>query len=241
MYAASGVSTTKAIRTTNTDASCDVCGRTLLRGERAEFYLNDGNRRSVCELCTMRALEEGWVREGTLAAFDSRDTRTDRRRSFLGRFLRRREDRSNRESVVEDDGQPPGEPVGERPRSRRSRRAREHIGEPRHVHAIPSSDGQKVASAVEAFNGSEYPRTVAGVARSLGLPAVSAFPSEAYPSVVNVVVSWELCWYRYEVDLADEVPAVRAAAQGYELDELTPREREPNVGCDEYGALAAVA
>jgi hypothetical protein len=235
------VSTTKAIRTTNTDASCDVCGRTLLRGERAEFYLNDGTRQSVCDLCTMRALEEGWVREGTLAAFDSRDARTDRRRSFLGRLRRRREGRAAAESVVPDAGQLPVDPVGERPRSKRLRPSRERPGERRNVHAIPSSDAQKVAAAVEAFNGSEYPRTVAGVARSLGLPVVSALPSDAYPGVVNVVVSWELCWYRYEVDLADEVPAVRAAAQGYELEELTPPERKPNIECDEYGSLSAIA
>ena len=44
--------------------------------------------------------------------------------------------------------------------------------------------------------------------------------------MVNIVVSWELCWYRYEVDLSDEVPAVRAAAQGYELTELS-RDRAP--------------
>jgi hypothetical protein len=231
------VSTAKAIRTTTTDASCDVCGRTLLRGERAEFYLNDGIRQSVCELCTMRAVDEGWVREGTLTSFDSRDARADRRRSFLARLRRRREDGPAPDPIRSDAAF--ADEMAERPRSKRSRRARGRQGEPRHVHAVPSSDTQKVASAVEAFNGSEFPRTVAGVARSLGVPTVSALPSDAYPGVVNLVVSWELCWYRYEVDLADEVPAVRAAAQGYELEELTPREREPNIGCDEYGALTA--
>ena len=51
------------------------------------------------------------------------------------------------------------------------------------------------------------------------------------------MAAWELCWYRYEVDLSDEVPVVRVAAQGYELDELSPREREPNASYDEHGAL----
>jgi len=58
-----------------------------------------------------------------------------------------------------------------------------------------------------------------------------------HSSLVHIVASWELCWYRYEVDLSDEVPVVRVAAQGYELDELTPEERRPNASYDEHGAL----
>jgi hypothetical protein len=109
--------------------------------------------------------------------------------------------------------------------------------EPRHVRAVPSNVEQKVASAVELFNSSEYPRTVAGVARSLEMPAVSLRPSDTRPSVVNVVVSWELYWYRYEVDLSDDQPRVRVADEGSELDELPPEERQPNAAADERGAL----
>jgi hypothetical protein len=88
------------------------------------------------------------------------------------------------------------------------------------------------------FNASEHRRTVAGVARSLGQPAVSVRPSEARGSVVNVVVSWELCWYRYEVDLSDDQPSVRVASQGYELSDLPPEELECNAAADEHGTLA---
>jgi len=52
------------------------------------------------------------------------------------------------------------------------------------------------------------------------------------------VVGWELCWYRYEVDLADEAAGVRVVAQGAELEELEPREREANAEADDRGALA---
>jgi len=103
---------------------------------------------------------------------------------------------------------------------------------------VPTSAEQKVASAVELFNSSEHPRTVAGVARSLGMPDVAVQPSEHRASVVNVVVSWELCWYRYEADLSDEVPTVRVAGQGYELDELSPDERRANAIADERGRLS---
>jgi hypothetical protein len=57
-------------------------------------------------------------------------------------------------------------------------------------------------------------------------------------SVVRVVAAWELCWYRYEIDLADEMPNVRVAAQGAELDELEPTELESNAAADEDGVLA---
>jgi hypothetical protein len=109
--------------------------------------------------------------------------------------------------------------------------------EPRHVRAVPTSIEHRIASAVSLFNDSEHPRTVAGIARSLGLPDVSVHPADAGGSMVRVVVSWELCWYRYEVDLSDEVPSVRKGGQGYELDELSALEREINAVADERGVL----
>jgi hypothetical protein len=102
---------------------------------------------------------------------------------------------------------------------------------------VPTSDEHKIASAVEMFNASEHRRTVAGVARSLGPPEVSVRPVAGAPSTVNVVVAWELCWYRYEVDLSDDVPSVRVADQGIELDELAPEERQSNAISDETGSL----
>src|SRR5581483_4418529 len=50
---------TKDIRTSAADlhASCDVCGRTLLRGERPHSFLEGTELRSVCELCTQRAAQ----------------------------------------------------------------------------------------------------------------------------------------------------------------------------------------
>jgi hypothetical protein len=115
---------------------------------------------------------------------------------------------------------------------------RERVREPRHVRAIPTSVEHKIASAIELFNGSEHRRTIAGVARSLGAPTVSVRPADAGPSLVNVVASWELCWYRYEVDLSEEVPTVRLSGQGYELDELESGERVANAVSDDRGSLS---
>ena len=106
------------------------------------------------------------------------------------------------------------------------------------MRAIPTNAEHRIAFAIEAFNGSEHPRTVSGVGRSLGLPSVSVRPVPGQPSVVHLVIAWELCWYRYEFDLADEDGGVRLQAQGQELSELTPPEQEANAVCDEYGRLS---
>jgi hypothetical protein len=223
---------TRAIRSTSNHVACDVCGRTLLRGERAEAYLDGGTRRAVCELCTSRALNEGWVREGTVPAYQGGAATPERRRSLLGRLRTRRVGANGGGSggAPEEESEEPGWPE--------PARRRDPTREPRHVRAVPTSAEHKVASAVELFNGSEHRRTVAGVGRSLGIPSVSVRPSDARASVVNVVVSWELCWYRYEVDLSDDQPSVRTTGQGYELEELPPEERTANAVADQDGALA---
>jgi hypothetical protein len=202
-------------------------------------YLHGGMRRSVCELCTSRALHEGWIREGTLPPGDGREGRPDRRRSFISRLLSKRDAPPR----GEDRGALPEEPDQLEQRTQpepppRRDRVRERLREPRHVRAIPTSAEHKIASAVELFNGSEHRRTIAGVARSLGAPTVSVRPAEDGLSLVNVVASWELCWYRYEVDLSEEVPTVRLTSQGYELDELDAEDRIPNAAADERGSLS---
>jgi hypothetical protein len=106
------------------------------------------------------------------------------------------------------------------------------------VRAIPTSPEQRIVSAVGLFNGSEHRRTVAGIARSLGAPDVTVIPSANRPGQVTMVVSWELCWYRYEVDLADDQPSVRGAGRGYELSELAPEELRSNAIADDEGSLA---
>ena len=234
---------TKEIRTSIAHAACDVCGRTLLRGERAEMFIaTGGSRRVVCELCTSRALHEGWIREGD-AALGAGHSSSDGRRSLLGRFRSRRET-VPAQSVVEDaDGDPAVAPPARAP-ARATPWAdpavtppERPLREPRHVRAVPTSGEQRVAAAIDAFNSTEHCRTIAGVARSLGAPSVSVAPSASRPSIVNVVVAWELCWYRYEVDLSEERPSVEVAGQGYELDELDPQELMANAVADERGGL----
>ncbi len=226
---------TKDIRPSVQHTICDVCGRTLLRGEHPEPYIAGGERRWVCDLCTSRALQEGWIREGTVPEYNASDSGRDRRRPLFG-WLRSRRGGNNGPAARAEEFPEPGMPAAPAPAPPPPVPAAAR--EPRHVHAIPSSDGHKIAVAIDIFNSSEHARTIAGVARSLGSPAVSVRPSIMRPSVVNVVASWELTWYRYEIDLADEESGVRVAGQGAELSELAPEEREGNAGADENGLLA---
>lgn len=227
--------TTKDIRTAHPHVACDVCGRTLLRGEHAETYLVGGARREVCDLCTTRALHEGWVREGVALDRGTRSASGERRRSLLGRLRRPRasaELAGDRGAVANGDPPPPPQ------RARRSAEPPAPPREARQVHAVPASIEQRTATAIERFNQSEHPRTIAGVARSLGPPVVVARPLAEDAGVITIVVSWELCWYRYEVDLSDGGAAVRAAGQGYELEELEVADRvEANAVADEFGLL----
>jgi hypothetical protein len=95
-----------------------------------------------------------------------------------------------------------------------------------------------VRRALEVFNAGEHPRRVAGVARSLGAPSVRAAPVAEAAEKVAVVVAWELCWYRYEVDLEDEAQGAWLAAEGMELAELPGEDRVANAAADERGELA---
>ncbi len=252
--------TTRDIRVSTTHTTCDVCGRNLLRGEHAEKYVAGGEHYWVCDLCVPRAVQDGWVREGTLPAYEPMDGERERRRPFLPRLRARLGellsdgDEEDDEDEFEDDrelGYPvfraekrmasmrtPAARPSDSMREPRREPSREIRQEPRQVHAIPTNPEQKVSSAIRAFNGSEHTRTIAGVARSLGAPTVTIQPSEMEAGVVRVVAAWELCWYRYEIDLADEMPSVRVAAQGAELDELEPTELECNAAADEDGVLA---
>jgi hypothetical protein len=228
------VASTRDIRTNQVDISCDVCGRTLLRGERAESYLAGGERRQVCELCTVRAQHEGWIREDGGEELTLRASRTERGRGFFEKLRARRERArevaaeaaaSEAAAAVPEGREPQHEPPPDLPRR------------PRHVRAVPTNAELKVERALEVFNGSEHTRTVGGIARSLGAPVVSARPLADRPSVVGIAVMWELSWYRFEIDLSDEAGGVRQVAQGAELSELDADELVGNAAADERGGL----
>src|SRR4051795_11444536 len=94
----------KELRPQHEDIACDICGRTILKGERIEAYLAPGGQRhAVCELCTDRAYNEGWIREAAHDEMPATMRRPDQRRGLFGRLRRRRDP----EPVVEVPGEEP--------------------------------------------------------------------------------------------------------------------------------------
>jgi hypothetical protein len=228
--------TRKSISTNAPVVNCDVCGRTLLPGETPYVFLAAGEKRNVCELCTQRASHEGWIREGLDDATVRTRGHNGRSRGLFSR-LRGRSDGAG----LEDGGHEDGHGHHHQPAQQDRDRAPAPPREPRSVHAIPTNADLKMARALDLFNGSRHPRTVAGVARSLGPPIVAVRPSPTEGSVVTIVVGWELSWYRYEIDLGDEAAGVRLVNQGTELSELEPADQMPNAAADEQGELHLAA
>ena len=236
---------TKRIQANEQPSVCDVCGRTMLKGETAEPYLLPSReRRFVCELCAPRAQQEGWIRESANPSTPVHPPRPPSRRRLFGR--RRRpggepatlapphagESTAAGAGTVDpwtparDDSVPSPEPVSA-PR------------DPRHVRAVPTNAQLKVERALEVFNGSEHPATVAGIARTLGPPQVSASTSDAASAEVVLTVAWELSWYQYVVDLSDTNDPVRMEARGEEMEELSPKHTEWNAEARPDGTLVA--
>src|SRR5215210_2039201 len=97
----------KELRPIHDDVSCEICERTILKGERTEAYLAPGGRRHlVCELCTDRAYNEGWIRESAHMEMPASTRRPQERRSLLGRMRRRRDSEPLGASVEEFEHDP---------------------------------------------------------------------------------------------------------------------------------------
>src|SRR4051812_26587562 len=231
--------------------ACDVCHRTMLRGEWAEPYLTPSRERKlVCQLCAPRAQREGWIRESAAPEAPAQPQRPPDRRGVFRRFARRREGASpaslheierepdsahvHREERGEANGheQGPDEPVFTRLRNRAAGPRK-----PRQVRAVPTNAQLKIDRALDLFNRSEHPRTIAGIARSLGTPHAGALTSESSAAEVQLTVAWELSWYQFTVDLSDPREPVQVRAQGQELSELDDDARAWNLEADGEGRL----
>jgi hypothetical protein len=240
----------KELRPRNEDIACAICGRSILKGERIEPYLAPGGQRHVvCELCTDRAYNEGWIRESAHDEMPATMRRPDQGRGLFGKLRRRRGTEAEAAPMADEEMAPDAEeaapaepayeePLPEAPPEPWAPPPRERRREARHVRAVPTNAQVKVERALELFNNSEHVRTIGGIAKTLGEPWVSAAPLAEAPAEVSIVVAWELSWYRYRVDLGDADDPVSLVAKGQELDELDESMRDWNATALSDGRLA---
>src|SRR4051794_30255676 len=150
---------TRDIRTNQLDVACDVCGRTLLRGEHPEHYLAGGERRRVCDLCVARAQHEGWIRESGADDLELRHPRHEGR-SLIDRLRSTRRERAREaahahEEPQHDEPAPPARPVASPPP-----RSPEPPRQTRNIRAVPTNAELKMQRALDVFNASDHTRTV---------------------------------------------------------------------------------
>jgi hypothetical protein len=236
---------TRTIVTSQPDVACDVCQRRLLRGEQTDVFLGAGQRHTVCELCAPRATHEGWLRETDGQSLSLLPLRPRRGRNLFDR-LRQVGKPAGRgaepagasslqaqpEPALYDflDGEAADPPAGQSPATSLA-----GVAAPENVPVVGAGRAER---AIMVFNAGGHPRRVAGVARSLGAPEVSVRPDKDIHSLVTIVVAWELCWYRYQVDIEDEGAEATVLAQGTELDELPREDRRANAVAGDLGTLS---
>ncbi|HEX8050781.1 MAG TPA: hypothetical protein VF504_04885 [Solirubrobacterales bacterium] len=209
------------------EATCAICGRTILAGERVHGFVEGVEERSVCELCLARAERLGWRPAGEPEP--EQPERGHEGRWRLGGLLRRRARR-------------PGAPVTAVPSTPQPPAPQpDPAAPPRRARPVPSLDATAPTPferAVARFNSSEAGRTVAGLTRTLGRPWVSVGAAAGAPDEVRVTVAWELSWYQWGVDIGDELRPVFQIDKGREIDQLDHAARQWNAAVGEDGRLS---
>jgi hypothetical protein len=93
-----------------------------------------------------------------------------------------------------------------------------------------------IVEAADHFNGSQFRRTVGGIAKSLGEPQVSIVPLSGVNTEIVITVAWDISWYQYRVT-PDLAQPVRLAERGHEPDELEVSFTEWNANMVEDGRI----
>jgi hypothetical protein len=135
----------------------------------------------------------------------------------------------------------PGLPIRSGDRQPRSLLGR-LLGRSQPVEAMPepvlrhlSRSEQAIVGAATLFNLSPHRRTVEGLTRSLGWPAVSIVPLSGTNPEVVITVCWEISWYQYRIVL--DSSQVRLAQRGLEPEDLDQMFRDWNAELNEAGLV----
>jgi hypothetical protein len=97
-------------------------------------------------------------------------------------------------------------------------------------------DEQALVEAAERFNETPYPRTIAGIAKSLGEPRISMLLLSGVNPEVVITIAWDISWYQYRV-VFDSAQPVRLAERGNDVNEVAERFRGWNASLDGDGRI----
>jgi hypothetical protein len=73
------------------EATCAVCGRTILKGERVHSFVSVEGKHEVCTLCADRAAEAGWLPADQDGAEEKLRAKGERKPGLFGRLFARPE------------------------------------------------------------------------------------------------------------------------------------------------------
>jgi hypothetical protein len=93
-----------------------------------------------------------------------------------------------------------------------------------------------MVDAADLFNGSQFRRTIGGVAKSLGQPEASIVTFSGVNPELVITIAWDISWYQYRV-APDSAQPIRLAERGHELDELDGRYTQWNARVETGGRL----
>jgi hypothetical protein len=187
--------------------ACAICERTLLMGERATRFSPAGGSELV-EVCPL-CVEIALEHGWLKEGSPTTPTVAD------GRRRRRR---------------PLLAMLGARPRSAEV----PVLSEP--ILRRLSETELAIVEAADMFNGSQYRRTVEGIAKSLGEPQVSIVPLSGVNPEVVITVCWDISWYQYRVSFESAQP-VRLEQRGHDVSELEASVLSWNARLDDGGRV----
>ena len=193
------------IRRNDIEKSCAVCGRTLLLGERMVAY--ERPEGDDARVCEL--------------CLDQADALGWIREGSLSVPLQLQSARHAKRAAC----------AGFLGGSQR----RPGVPEPFTPEALPADPRDAVEAGLELFNESYHPRTVMGIARTLGDPRVSVV-KRSHREVV-VTVAWDLSWYQFRVDMLGPQP-VTLQHRGEDVGEIDSRFRDWNAQAEPDGTLA---
>jgi hypothetical protein len=197
------------MRITRTTAArvCAVCERSLLMGERVMRFSPDGGGEFV-DVCPLC----------TEIALDHGCVKEGSPTSPTVPAARRRR-RSGLARLFEPRRAPEAEPVVAEPILRR-------LSEPELA----------IVEAADIFNASDYRRTVAGIAKSLGSPKASIVQLPGVNAETIVTVAWDISWYQYRVS-PEAGQQVRLTERGQDVGDLEGAYKLWNAHLDANGRL----